>query len=378
MGIYVDEYSEDLKQYLNLSKEAWLTIDSDIRSFSLYSDKENLSGFLNKVFSNFYSESKASVSLRLKLKSDDLSKLFSKREYKDFDKDTLKKIQINLLNDYKDELIKENSSCKKGEARTFRINRTNTDILKDLDEDIGYAGSVGDFLRAVYSEYVALSQSQRERIFFKEMVDEIEKAIADNHGIKIIQYPTERFVRNSDELDFENTKKEIKPRQYYVKPYKLVHDDAFQYLYLIGLSEPIPDKKDTSIRISVEPHAFRLALIDRITTLTTHTAFISQENKEIMDEILAQCGPQYFTAPEKIIDVVVEFTKKGLETLKRISYGRPKKYEQLEDNKYVFHCPFHQALYYFWRFTKEAKIISPDALCSSIQSTIKGVSSIYN
>ena len=60
----IDEFATELKQHLNLSSPAWLTIDEDIQNFYPSEKEESFSGFLNRIFHNFYQTAEASVNLR--------------------------------------------------------------------------------------------------------------------------------------------------------------------------------------------------------------------------------------------------------------------------------------------------------------------------
>ena len=50
-----------LKQHLSLSTFAFNIIDNDIDSFTLDNKNKSLSGFLNRIFKNYYKDSKASI-----------------------------------------------------------------------------------------------------------------------------------------------------------------------------------------------------------------------------------------------------------------------------------------------------------------------------
>ena len=55
----------ELKQHLNLSNSTWITIEEDMKNFPISENENNLSGFLNTIFKNFYELADASISLRL-------------------------------------------------------------------------------------------------------------------------------------------------------------------------------------------------------------------------------------------------------------------------------------------------------------------------
>ena len=76
-SFYIDDFAVDLKQHINLSDNARLVIDEDIRNFYSSTEKESFSGFLNQIFTNFYQKSIASIDLRLLEKKEELEKIYN-------------------------------------------------------------------------------------------------------------------------------------------------------------------------------------------------------------------------------------------------------------------------------------------------------------
>ena len=88
-------------------------------------------------------------------------------------------------------------------------------------------------------------------------------------------------------------------------------------------------------------------------------AYLSAQNvKKLNDEILIR-GPMYMSSEP--IDIKVEFTIKGLESLKRQIYMRPAYYEIDKDNRhiYTFHCSKMQIMNYLFKFGWDAKVLEP-------------------
>ena len=373
-----ETYSDSLKRYVNLSALCWETINSDIRFFSLYGNEISLSGFLNTVLKNFYSTSKASITSLLHKKKEEYDAIFSKKEFKDKDPQTIQIVKKELLDKYHAELVKENLSYPKGTGHYFRVNNDVAELLNDTveNEDIDDAGeSIGCYFKVIFEEYARLPQSERIRVYFKEIVDVIEDAIANRKGIKIVQRPFERFDKNNE----SSFSKIVKTNKYYVKPYKLVTDDSLQYLYLIGLSELASEDNQIQNK-EMEPHSFRISLIQRATKLQSMNGFISKDSKDEMDKRLIANGPQSFidsNDPTKMLEVKVRFDNHGLETLKRISYGRPKSFKKIDSNTYIFYSDFFQARNYFWRFANNVEILEPLSLRESVKKLLLLTSEIY-
>ena len=373
----VDSYSDSLKCYVNLSTNCWETINSDIRFFSLYQDKITLSGFLNTIIKNFYMSSKASIQSLLLKKKEELDLLLDKKYGKN--NNTLREVKNDLVEKYYDELKKENLSYPKGSGHYFRINLELANILNDNveNQDIKDAGdSIGCFFKVILEEYSNLPQSSRERIYFKEIIDVIEDAIRSSHCLKVIQRPFERIETNSNG-DVVKVRRENK---YYVKPYKVVSDESYQYLYLICLSKIIPNNDNGNEEAKYEPHAFRISLLQRATKLNSMNGFISKEMKNEIERRMLLNGPQNLYDPDdpmKILNVKVRFDDRGLETLQRISYGRPKSFEKIDEHTYIFKSDFYRARNYFWRFADSAEIIEPENLRESIVTLVKSTYGLY-
>ena len=63
-----------------------------------------------------------------------------------------------------------------------------------------------------------------------------------------------------------------------------------------------------------------------------------------------------------LISLEVEFTNKGLELFDRQLYLRPAVYEKASSNTYTFQCTELQAIHYFFKFGRDARIIKPQYL----------------
>lgn len=372
-----DSYSDSLKCYVNLSANCWETINSDIRFFSLYQERISLSGFLNTIIKNFYMVSKASLQSLLLKKRDELDSILDKKYGKN--KELLSNIKNELVDSYYKEVKKESLSYPKGTGHYFRINLDLANTLNDNvdNQDIIDAGeSIGSYFKVILEEYATLPQSSREKIYFKDIVDIIEDAIRSNRGLKIVQRPFERTVSNKNGELF-TMKKENK---YYVKPYKIVTDESFQYTYLVCLSKNIEASQDDNGEQQYEPHVFRLSLLQRATKLSSLNGFISKEVKNEIDRRILINGPQNLVDPDdplKMLSVKVRFNNHGLETLKRISYGRPKSFERIDEYTYVFKTDFYRAKNYFWRFGSDVEIMEPVGLRESLVMLIKSMADLY-
>ncbi len=357
---YIEDYLNELKQHINLSENAWLTIEEDIKNFYLDSKKESFSGFLNTIFKNFYEQSEASISLRYLEKEEELKEIYSKNKTISKDKKLMNDIIKTCLKDYEDKAIAKALSYPKGTGQKFRINKENLNILRDLDEADYYNNSIGLYLKAIYEEYVLKPFYIREQIFFKDIYDEINNAIKNERKLKISL---------SSKITTDGKRKYIK--KFYVLPYKIVQDKTKSYNYLIGFSEEIKDimqtdengkEYKTSITAKRVPACFRLSRIETANVMSSMGAHISKENKNELDKQLIERTAMYISS--ETISIKIKFTDKGLESFKRNLYMRPQFYEIDKNNKhiYTFRCTELQAINYFFKMGWDANIIEPESL----------------
>ena len=80
---------------------------------------------------------------------------------------------------------------------------------------------------------------------------------------------------------------------------------------------------------------------------------------------MSEFGATFITQP--IIEVKVKFTEKGLESYKYSVIHRPIHIAAEDNNVLIFRCSEMQALYFFFRFAKDAEIIEPLSLRNSFR-----------
>ena len=109
--------------------------------------------------------------------------------------------------------------------------------------------------------------------------------------------------------------------------------------------------------------------------------FISKDVKSEIERRLSINGPSMLIDPDdplKMLSVKVRFSNHGLETLKRISYGRPKSFEKFDENTYVFKADFYSARNYFWRFANNVEILEPESLRESVKKLLSLSCKVYD
>lgn len=341
MGFWFDDFATEWKQHLNLSESAWLIINEDIKNFYSSEREESFAGFLNRVFKNFYQVADASVSLRINQKREEMEAIYASMDADDFIDRYLEKYEADLLN--------KNNSYSNGKGEKFRINKETLELLRESPESDYYNDNVGKYLKAVFEEYVNLPTYVREEIFFNETITKIKSAIINQRKLKIT---LNEKVSVRGDVHYN--------RKFYVSPYKITQDYTKTYNYLIGFSKQDIDGEES-------PCCLRISRINKLDIQSSMGAKISKERADILEDMLLE-RTVMFMASEPI-DIKIKFTEKGLESLRRQIYMRPRIYTVDENNKYVytFHCTEVQAINYFFKFGWDAYILEPLSLQQSFK-----------
>lgn len=367
MGFYItgdDDFFEadDLRQHINLSAYAWNIIEDDISNFYLDNNKPSFAGFLNTIFYNFYHNANAAISQRYITRYDELQELFSSSEFKNFKQED-KDIYIDkMLDVYLVELIEKAMNHEKTPGgRKFRVNKVNTQILRNSTESIHYNDNIGNYLKAIYEEYALLPSYKREQIFFKENVDKINNAIGSKRKLKL------SIMRK------RHTNKEgFYFRTFYVTPHKIVQDKTNSYNYLIGYSEELLTDGKTTLK---QPVSFRISRLDRINIMSSMKAFISKDDLHALEKEVEDKGVQFLAG--ELIDVIVKFNPKGFEAYERQLYLRPTIYKKIDSDTYHFKTTFIQAQNYFFKIGRDIEVLEPVSLRESFINRYKTALEVY-
>lgn len=375
-SFYIEDYATELKQHLNLSENAWLVIEEDIKNFYDSREKESFSGFLNRIFKNYYQKSEASIELRIMEKRESLEKLYASEEFSSLDQNTIVLFINKFVTVYKEDLIVKARSHPNGRGEKFRINKENLDILRESLEAAHYDGSIGFYLKALFEDYVTKPSYMREQIFFQDTVGKAINAISRQMKLKIIL--NERLTDSGD-------RKYIK--KYYLSPYRIVQDKTNTFNYLIGYSEEIIDRfekdengKTRKTCYSKEKRAacFRISRIDKCDIQVSMGAKISSEHASELEKMLVDRSVMYMSSEP--VDIKIRFTKKGLESFKRQLYMRPQFYmiDSADKCLYTFRCTELQAINYFFKFGWDACVLAPASLAEKFRIKYERALKAYN
>ena len=322
MGFYINEITYELKQHLNLSDGAWETVYNDMNSFYGETGRQSFSGFLNRVFHNFYQDAEGSVKLRGRRLADELKGLMKRDGDIARDETLTEKTVAILVDEYEKRALEKATSYPKGIGKKFRVNRQNLDVLRDLDCSELYGDSIGAYIKAVIEEYTTLPQARREAIFFKDTIDACSFAIAKRNKLKITLSSR-----------YSSRRQESYTRRFYVSPYAVLTDKNGFFNYLIGISEEI--LRDGALGEKTVS-SFRISRIEKIAVMSSMSAFLSSRKVDEIENELKTKSPQYMAG--ELWDIEVLFTDKGLELFDRQLYLRPAVYTSIDKHRYVFHC----------------------------------------
>ncbi len=351
---FIYDVKLESKHRVNLSEYASLIIKDDIRNFYSLSDKEIPNEFFNTIFINFYKEANASISRRLDDKKQELEDLYSNTK---LDKKTISDLIKKQQNKERESLL--NKIYKYGKSSyqpIIRLNTLSKTIIKDCSEDEHYL-SIPSYLKAIYEEYALLPAYERERIFFYDKYKTIDDTIKLNAQVTDESKRQCLKVTLAEKHQENNTKK---ARVFFVSPYKILPNITNSYNYLVGCAlekDSKLTKKDSTI------NSFRISNITDIrtesTTPSNHPGYISKEKQNEIESLIKERRVDFITGDT--IKVVVRFSNKGLDYLKRQIYMRPNNYEIIDDNKniYAFNCTKLQAISYFFKFGWDVEILEP-------------------
>ncbi len=320
---------ENLKRKnLNLSSEAWKIIDLDMNNF-IHTDKKQLSTFFNNVFTNFYQLANSSIDIKVLNYKKEMINLLGDNE-----------IIINkLVNNYTNELInKLNENKVKVNSKRldknglyketkFKLNNNNFEILSKMELHDFYKSKDRLYLNSLFEEYTKLNGFEREKIYFKNFIDIFLIATNINK------------CKLSITLNKTNTSK--KAYSFIFNPLGIYTEDTKSYGYLAGT-------KDN------EPFVFRINRIDKMSII--YSDKIENDKLVGLNDLIKEMGIMYISG--ELNEYKVKLSDKGIHLFNRTLNMRPN-FTSINNNIYTFKCTEFQFFNYFFKFGKEAVVISP-------------------
>lgn len=335
------ELNEQIKVRLNLSPLAYSVVQFDMDIFG----NEHNANFINRVFLNFADIANASVINALNYYKSELETLLEKNTA---DKSSKERIISTLIGIRKKELEDKDNYEKGGGTVLIDLNKKVRKYLFSECSEDGYYKSFTRYIKNVIEEYAGLPYVEREKIYFKDFVDEIEKAIKENYTLK---------VSSGNNIWYE------------VYPYKLMTDFALKANYLVGYRKPLNSKDSKEICV------YRLSRLKEVEVRQGHKLFIPKKDIIELEKNIKSRGVEFLIGEEQCIKV--KMTPNGVYQYSRALNLRPTYAEKSKDNVYTFYCTKKQAEYYFFKFGEDAEIIEPHDLRDKFKEKYEKAAGIY-
>lgn len=305
---------------INISPMTMEILSNDMEKFSFSkNNKLQQNAFLNILINNYYQEF-------IKTKENQINLI--ENVLRDCDKDSkslaaliAEKLAKNDTKDLKPFSVTLN--FKPSHIASSAIEYICYYCLKDY--------SLSEFLRMLLVSYTRLHPLVREKIIFKDFVENINQSI--KKGVNIIYRLKENSsLKQGRPIVMVNSKEEL-----------------FNYVIL---------KKDDAI-ISVKLSNFKY-----INLIKEHYD-LSQKDLDIVEKMQTNNPSFLYQGNEE--EIHVKLTYEG-EKMYLSHYIHRPPYLRKENGNYYFNCSYFQAYIYFQRFGKEAIIISPKSLQKKLLS----------
>ena len=341
--------NEEQKLRIPLSDKAKMVMKEDMELFGV--SKE--SRFINTVFYNFKEAAKSSIAFSLQQKKLELDRLLTKTQV---DRENKRKVIECLLIEEEARMKKKLLEFEKPTdyGKLYHIDKKNLEYLIESCEEIRHYERPKLYLRCLIEEYCSLPFIERERIYRKEVFEQVELACRESRTLKVENY------------DIQGKK-----QQFYVYPYKILPDPFRTRSYLVGYSRKIDrDEQDKVIA------SFAMS---RLTVLHVLNKSFHLNKKEIskLDTSLSKNSPAYLIGtPEEI---KVKLSPEGKRIYQTKLFSRPERIRNSSsaDDLYVFHCTKRQAYNYFFSFGPEIEVISPTELREEFIEKLSASLKIY-
>lgn len=333
------------KQRLNLSKLTNEIIQYDQFTFGV----KHRSTFLNQIFENYAPEAVASISHSLNVYRGKLEKSLSDISGDD---STKRRIITKLVKEKENELKSRIGSYEKGESFTFFLCKQNFDYLAEANTECHeehYYKRRGDYIKSVIEEYAHLPYVRREKVFFKQHIEQINHAIEEKWQLQVV-------------TDRGNT--------YSVYPYKVCCDPLSTANYLVGYCRLYARTEDEK-----HPSTFRISALRSIKPEKSKSAYLKKSEREELEQLIASRGVQFMSGSEE--DIRVRLSTAGQSKFRRQTHLRPTQVGESMGDEYVFRCTKAQAEFYFFKFGEDAEILQPEDLRQRMATMYKHAAEMY-
>lgn len=344
------------KQRINLSS---LAEDVLFNDKELYKEHEPRDRFLNNIITVFRPLAEASISLEMSRRRKYYEEILGKEKAVEPMIDQLVEGDRRKMKARIKEYPKGNHSI------LFRLNNKNYKMLYGSMEqdrrgrDIWVPGDeaenydrVSQYLKVLFEEFVRLSSSKRESLYFSEVIQEVlEPAIVGGLVLEIKKGSTCFLVR----------------------PYALTADPYSVHMYLVGLSQICGQSEGEQIV------SYRISRLENCVTIRTDLGKqpLSKADKYDIEQKILKNGVQYLVAKDEP-DIHLRMSKWGEALFKQKAYQRPRPKEVLPNGEYIFDCSIRQIENYFFTFGGDVEILQPDWLREEFAAKYQKALGVYH
>ena len=302
---------------VNLSYNVYHLLQKDMEDFKFYlkDGEPNKNLFYNTIVKNMINLYRNDMELIREKLSLILDKHISS---KDVFNDVLN--EIETLYNY---TLDDKTNRSHGYYISFRPSKKLEDLYEEIELYELKNTTISNYFRNIFNKYAKLPQDERERIIFKDELNNIESAI---HNKKIIKVKI-----NDSSFDF--------------LPYVVVRTNDELYNYVVG-----------AIKNENKFHCLSLHLYKCVNIIKTKNKF------EFSDEEIIQLNENLSFGPREIerraVLTKIKLTKNGIKKFKKMYLNRPIPIE-ITDDIYTFNCSHQNLFIYFSRFGVDATILEP-------------------
>lgn len=377
--------NEEHRQHINLSTHANAIIAMDVAAFER---NGTVSGFINRVLECFWEDAEATIPNAVERYRTSLANDLKRSKYRvhhsndkaldEFieDRTELTRSEESLLDrlaeEYRRKTVEHMNSFPRGVPLKIRLRNEvfelvyTDEVVKcgpmgnkggsgaDEDpEDMSCYRCQGDYIKAVVEEYARKPFFERERIIYKERLEELDRlAHLPSKEQRILKVSMPRKG---------NSKRHVLD----LKLYGVMTDAASNYHYIVGYTRDHDHPED-----GFKPGCFRLGRAESIKPLarSAGSGRITEKERKALEERIKERGIEYLLSERGTQRV--RLTARGLVSYGKIMDMRPPyiERENLEGGGAVltFSCTDFQLMNYFVRFGEDAVIVDPPELAAKM------------
>ena len=347
------DFNTENKLRIPLSAYTSQTIENDCLNFS-----QKRTTLINSIILNHYQEAECSISLRLRDYREELTQHLGTHRA------AQNEVLLKSILDSRAKLLKEKYARRYPADVNWQITlnkRAKAFLTEDTyaREELYYGDKPGHYVRALLEDYAQLPYHRREEIVFKQLIDVINIGIKDH---LVLNLTNTRGARLS------------------IKPYKIETDPMSMYHYLVGYNVEAIDARNNPDNSYYYPPviSIRVSRLVNVEIQYFQSGVISMQEEQQIKKEIEEKTVQFVSGKSSVISVWL--SDRGIRNYDSQLHLRPSAIgiDPNDHHIYMFECTEAQILYYFLRFGKDAKIISPGALADKFRQSYTEALENYN